>query len=369
MHSFTQNYLPKLSKLLSIESTEDKPNKLGEALELVLEDLNGYTIERFERNNKPSALVYYGKARPDRFDILFNAHLDVVPGKPQQFVPKNESGKLYARGAYDMKAAGLVLATVFKEFAASSQLSIGLQLVTDEEIGGQNGTQLQLESGVLADFVIAGEKTDFDINIESKGVCWLELSATGTSAHSAYQWTGESATDNLMQALAKLRSIYPFLTEESWETSLNIASIATPNTALNSVPDSAVAKLDIRFTADDPIFNQEQSVVLSQLQTIVGTSNKVTILNLENTHHTDESNPYVQKLFSSIKHITTTEPNFLKKHGASDVRYYSATGASAVTFGVRGDGIHADNEYVELESLDTYYEILCEFIKRVEPKR
>lgn len=368
MQSFTQTNLQKLIELLSIESTEDKPENLTKALDFVLGDLESFTIERFERAGKPSALVYFGATRPARFDVLLNAHLDVVPGKPEQFIPKTQKGRLYARGAYDMKSAGLVLATVFKEIAQDTSLKIGLQLVTDEEIGGQNGTQLQIESGVKADFVIAGEKTDFDINTQSKGVCWLELDASGTSAHSAYQWTGSSATDLLMNALEKLRNVYPFLTEESWKTSLNIATLSTTNRTLNSVPDNANAKLDIRFTSDDQIFNNQPAVVITKLQEIMGSEVEVKILNLENTHTTDESNNYIQQLVSSVERITHRRPNFLKKHGASDVRYYSAEGSTAVTFGITGDGIHADGEYVDVESLDTYYQILLDFFTNLTPK-
>jgi succinyl-diaminopimelate desuccinylase len=367
MQAFTQNYLPDLIELLSIESTEDKPENLKKALMLTAEGLGEYTIETFERGKKPSLLVYSGATRPERFDVLFNAHLDVVPGKPEQFKPEVKDGRLYARGAYDMKPAGLVLATVFKELAKDSPLKIGLQLVTDEEIGGHNGTQLQIESGVLADFVIAGEKTDFDINTDSKGVCWLTITARGTAAHSAYQWNGESATDNLITALTKLRAVYPFLPEESWNTSLNIATLSTPNKTLNSVPDQAEAKLDVRFTADDTIFTNEPAIVTTMLQEIVGQNVTIEIDNLENTHHTDQTNAYVTQLVTSTQKITGTKPHFLKKHGASDVRYYSAQGAGAVTFGVRGDGIHGDGEYVELSSLDTYYEILVDFVNSVQP--
>ncbi|MEO0166863.1 MAG: hypothetical protein ABIL39_12075, partial [candidate division WOR-3 bacterium] len=58
-----------------------------------LKDNKNLTIGQFERNQKPSVLIYKGKKRPERFKIILNAHLDVVAGKPEQFKPDEKDGK------------------------------------------------------------------------------------------------------------------------------------------------------------------------------------------------------------------------------------------------------------------------------------
>ncbi|MFN4213003.1 MAG: M20/M25/M40 family metallo-hydrolase, partial [Microgenomates group bacterium] len=99
-------------KLISLPSTKDNPQILKKVLEVALEEVKdftppfakgGVTIERFEKNGVPSALIYKEKERPERFKVILNAHLDVVSGKEEQFKPYEKDGKLYGRGATDMK--------------------------------------------------------------------------------------------------------------------------------------------------------------------------------------------------------------------------------------------------------------------------
>jgi len=89
--------------------------------------------------SRSSPLIYLGAKRP-RFQVILNAHLDVVPAQPDQFRPRREGDRLYARGAQDMKVAALVEAQVFRELAAELPYPLALQLVTDEEVGGRDGT-------------------------------------------------------------------------------------------------------------------------------------------------------------------------------------------------------------------------------------
>jgi len=136
-------------------------------------------------------LVYFQKTRPNNFKIILNAHLDVVSGRKEQYKPYEKDGKLFGRGAIDMKGAAAVEILVFKEIAKKVSYPLALQLVTDEEIGGFCGTKYQIEKGVRADFVIAGEPTDFGVNNKAKGIIWLKIKTKGKAAHGAYPWRGK----------------------------------------------------------------------------------------------------------------------------------------------------------------------------------
>jgi len=118
--------------LISLPSTRDNKKALNEVLDLVLKQVSDFTIERFEKDGYPSVLVYYGKSRPKNFKVILNAHLDVVSAKDEQFKPYEKDGKLYGRGAIDMKGAAAVLILVFKEMAKKVSYPLALQLVTDE---------------------------------------------------------------------------------------------------------------------------------------------------------------------------------------------------------------------------------------------
>ena len=180
-------FLDSVSALLAIPSTADRPDDLRRALEFVIDYVGpGFRVERFESGGKPSALLYPGASRPE-FRVIFNAHLDVVPAEPSQFAPRREGDRLYARGAQDMKVSALSLATVFREQAPVLPYPIGLQLVTDEEVGGRHGTRHQVVmQGVRSQFVIIGEHSRLDLVADSKGLLHAKLVATGTGGHGAY---------------------------------------------------------------------------------------------------------------------------------------------------------------------------------------
>src|ERR1700728_3078666 len=143
-----ESFLAAASELLAVPSTADRPDDLHRALNFVIDFVGpGFTVERFESGGKPSALLYLGPQRP-RFQVILNAHVDVVPAQPDQFRPRREGDRLYARGAQDMKVAALVEAQVLRELANDLPYPLALQLVTDEEVGGHNGTLHQIEQGV-----------------------------------------------------------------------------------------------------------------------------------------------------------------------------------------------------------------------------
>jgi succinyl-diaminopimelate desuccinylase len=104
----TERFLATAGELLAVQSTADRPGELHRALGFVLDFVGpGFTVERFESGGKPSALIYRSRER-QRFQIILNAHLDVVPAPPAQFRPRREGDRLYARGAQDMKVSALV---------------------------------------------------------------------------------------------------------------------------------------------------------------------------------------------------------------------------------------------------------------------
>src|SRR5688572_4991772 len=121
MTKYTNKQLLEITKkLMKVESTAENPQGLHDAygiiVRMLLDSGKQITIEHFESNGKPSLLAYAGPQRPDNFRIILNGHLDVVPAKPSQYKPVVKDDRLYGRGAYDMKAACVVLADTFCEY-------------------------------------------------------------------------------------------------------------------------------------------------------------------------------------------------------------------------------------------------------------
>lgn len=361
------NDLDHLTNFLSINSTAGKPAELRRALEYVagqVEACAGITVEYFEQNDKPSFLAYRGSQRPERFSVLLNGHVDVVPGKPEQFVPVQKGDQLYARGALDMKAAALVLTQVFCDLAAKVPYPLGLQIVSDEEVGGHNGTAYQLAQGVRANFAIAGEFTQpGQICVASRGICQAKVRVHGTTAHSAYPWNGDNAAVRAAAYVQKLLASYPIPPEQIWATTVNVSGISAPHAAINAVPEAAEIVLDCRYIPGDANFASREAAqtFLAKLDPQVS----VEILMYEPAHEADTQNVYVRKLAAALQTATGLAPEFIKKPGGADVRFYSDLGVPAVVLGVQGADIHGDNEHLLLPSLDQYYKTLKKFLLSV----
>ena len=174
-----------------------------------------------------------------------------MPAPPGQFKPRRDGTRLYARGAQDMKISALAEALAFREVAATVPYPLALQLVTDEETGGRDGTRHQITHGVRGEFVIIGETSGLRIVTETKGMLGVTLEATGRGAHSAYPWLGDNALVALNQSVSNILLRYPSPTEEEWRTTVNLARVHTPNQARNQIPAEANAWLDIRFPPED----------------------------------------------------------------------------------------------------------------------
>lgn len=352
------NNILNLSKeLIKIKSIEGNSKELEEILELALSDLNEYTVERFEKNGVKSALVYNTDKRPEKFKIILNGHLDVIPGKSEQYNPREEDGKLYGVGSMDMKANLACIILAFKEIAKKVDYPLGLQLVTDEEIGGFDGTKYQVEEqGVSADFIISSEPTNFNIVNEAKGVLWLEISTKGKTAHGAYPWRGENAILKMNNFISELQKMNMNPDKQKWVSTFNLSSIETSNVAFNKIPDNCLIKLDIRYTPED------KDVILDKIKNILPKDFKLKTIANESALITDSNDVYLKKLKKAGEDILGEDVILRGAQGSSDVRHFAKVGYAGVEFGPIGEGIGGDNEWVDIESLEKYYNIIEKFL-------
>jgi len=359
-------FLASACELLAIPSTSEQPGELRRALDYVLDFVGpGFTVERFESGGKPSALVYPGPGG-QRFRVILNAHLDVVPAPAAQFRPHRDGDRLFARGAQDMKLSGLLAAQVFREQAARLSYPVALQLVTDEEVGGRDGTRHQLEHGVRGDFVIVGETSGLDIVSESKGMLVVRLLAAGRNAHSAYPWLGDNALVKLQSSVASLLARYPAPAEEVWRTTVTLARVRTQNQARNQVPADAEGLLDIRFpAADTDLAGRTSAEVTAYLQGFCEPGVTPVVDILDPPHRADSDQPEVRRL-RDVARRQGYAGGLLRKHGVSDGRFYGQLGIPAVAFGVGGSGQHGPDEYADLTTVASYYRALCDFFGAVD---
>jgi succinyl-diaminopimelate desuccinylase len=359
--------IEKTMELIAIPSTADNPAALRQAIDVVaaiLKDNDDITIEWFERNQRPSFLAYRGSTRPTVFDVLLNAHLDVVPGPPELFKPRIEGERLYGRGALDMKSTAVVLADLFNSLVSEVPYALGLQIVTDEEIGGYDGVRMHIDDGVRSKFVVMGEYAN-DRNAiynAARGLCWAEIAFKGKTAHGGHLWHGENAVIKAGSFASEVLKRYPTPDKETWTTTASIANLSTPNETFNKVPDAAILKIDFRFTQEDPVFESRESLEAF----IAGIDPDAELVNLatfEPAVYVQEANPYVQGLSAAMRKVTRKKPRYLGRPASSDGRHYALVNNDIIEFGLYGMMPHSDHEYVELSSFQEYRSIMEEFLR------
>lgn len=361
-----QQIVQKAQQLIAIPSTGDNPQALQAAIDCIAAMLasdRNVTVEHFVDNGVSSLLAYKGSERPARFAVLLNGHLDVVPGKPVQFTPYVEDGKLFGRGAHDMKTAAVVMTDVFRHMVHTVPYALGLQIVCDEELGGFNGTKFQIDEGVRTDFAIMGEHS-FQKNAiytAARGLCWVEVVFTGKTAHGGYVWNGSNAVVQASNFTQALLQHYPIPEAEMWGTTVNVASLHAGHTVYNRVPDSATLHLDFRFTPDDAVFKSRQNV-RAFLRSIDPAAD-ITVGLHEPAIEIPTTNPYLQALAAAVRHETGQEPRFSRRFAGGDARHYTAKAAGdCVEYGLMGNGPHSDNEYVEISDIARYKRTLEQFL-------
>lgn len=347
-----------LSTLISIPSVTNDGPACKDAVDMVVRLLTPtYDVQHFETHATRSALFFSKKySYTTRFSVILNAHLDVVPGSSSQFTPAVKSGRLYGRGAQDMKSGASVMIQVFQKLAEGLTYPIALQIATDEETGGANGVKYQLQQGVHADFVISGESTQLDIVHKAKGIMKVQLATKGIAAHSAYPWNGTNAIEQMTVLLSSVKKVFPSITENMWRSTYNVATIHTTNSATNVIPDNCTCVLDIRYV------KEELESIKQKLLSLNDENNMVKIEYIEPAHSSAPNNTYIQKLSTAVESVMNVKPTMRGAHGASDVRHFDEACMVGVEFGPTGGGLHTESEWVDLKSLDVYEHILTDFL-------
>jgi succinyl-diaminopimelate desuccinylase len=343
-------------KLITIPSIKGDTENLHLALKIAKQPLENFNRKEFSSNNVPSALFYNTQDIPEKFKIILNAHLDVVNAPRKQFNPIERNGKLLGRGAYDMKATTAAMILVFREVAEKVNYSIGLQIVTDEEIGGYNGAKYQIDQGIRAEFAITGEPTDMHIVNEFKGMLRFRVSFHGKTAHGAYPWRGENAIWKMTHFLAAIEKEFPVPKEQIWKSTVNLATIETTNKTFNMVPNDCSASFDLRFVPE------EEATILERVKKLLPPDAEFSITVKEHHHFTHEDNPFIQMLHEKIHHVSGEIPVIRANQGSGDLRYFTEVGGNGVEFGPLGGGHHSDDEWVDIQSLGKYYDILKDFL-------
>ncbi|MHB8657283.1 MAG: M20 family metallopeptidase [Solirubrobacteraceae bacterium] len=316
------------------------------------------TVRDLDHNGLPVLVAEVGPPGPAPCVVL-HGHLDVVPGHPEQFVPRIDGDRLIGRGAYDMKGGLAAMMCALKDLERQDRVRVRLVCVPDEESEDLDvrSTDAVVEWGLGGDFAITGEPTDLHIGIEAKGVLVMRIVVHGRAAHSATPWLGDNAVLKAIDVFRTIQTL-PFSRESSElfdRPSINLGRIEGGD-ALNKVPDHCTMWVDVRYLP-----GQDPGSVLAQISEIPGIEVERTFIHPPVT--VARSDPYVRALRDAVGRSATGEVMSVGRDGASDAASFIEAGIPAVEFGPAGAGHHGPDEWVSLTSLARYRRALAEFVR------
>jgi succinyl-diaminopimelate desuccinylase len=317
-------------------------------------------VQEHEHNALPVLIAAVGPPADELPSVVFHGHLDVVPGRPEQFEPWVEGDRLVGRGAYDMKGALAAMMCALKDLSTQERVALRLICVPDEESEelDERSTDAVLADGISATFAVTGEPTNLHIGIAAKGVLAMQIVVHGRAAHSSTPWRGENAVLKAVDAFRAIQSLA--FTRESSELfdapSINLGRIEGGE-ALNMVPDACSMAVDVRYLP-----GQDPAEILAQIKSIEGLEIKRSFIHPPVT--VPRKDRHVQALQEAVSRLSPDmETISVGRDGASDAVSFIQAGIPAVEFGPAGGGHHGPEEWVSLQSLARYRRTLSDFIR------
>ena len=336
-----------------------------------LQGLN-FKEERLNFNDTQNLWLKRGNEKPL---FTFLGHTDVVPPGPLEawvsppFEPTIRDGKLYGRGAADMKGGIASFMTAVERFVAKypdHAGSIGILLTSDEEGAATNGVVKVMEvferRQEKIDWCLVGEpssdkKMGDVIRVGRRGSLCAKLTVIGIQGHVAYPELADNPIHSFAPALKEL-------TEEVWDhgnvffppTSLQVSNINSGTGAENIIPGSAEVQFNLRFCTElnEEIIKQRTCDILDKHDFKYDLQWR-----LSGNPFLTEKGALIDATHAAIKTITGFETQDDTGGGTSDGRFIAPTGAQVLELGPLNESIHKINEHVavaDLEVLSAIYE-------------
>lgn len=308
--------------------------------------------------------------------IVLCGHLDTVAAREEDwslppFSGHKEGGRVYGRGAADMKAglAGLLLAARWA--AAHSKppkKSLVLALTADEE-QGYHGARTLMDGGYLDDakFLLIPEPTDGAAFLGQKGELWIKAVFQGEATHRSVPELGvNAALPAAAFALEAVEAINALPAGPRGKTSINLGRIAG-GWQVNVVPNRAEVELDVRTA-----LAEHREAVLERVEEIGrqaaahwGASFSYAVTEQRDPIETREDAPYVQELLAAVEEVQGQPPEIgIAPYSTDGVEIAPRLGIPLLIYGPGSIAqAHRPDEYVEVDSVVSFWRALVRFLE------
>ena len=300
--------------------------------------------------------------------LVFAGHTDVVPTGPltqwdsPPFVPTYRDGKLFARGASDMKTSLAAMVVAVEQFLAQhpeAPLSIAFLLTSDEEGPALHGTKAVVqwlrERGTVMDYCVVGEPTSVQrtgdmVKNGRRGSLSGKLTVKGIQGHIAYPQLARNPIHDLAPALAEWVST-------EWDsgnadfppTSWQVSNIHAGTGAGNVIPGEVVVDFNFRFSPESTAEALQARV--AEVLARHGLDVELT-WTLSGQPFWCAPGPLLEAVQAAIVDVTGHSPQLSTSGGTSDGRFIASICPQVIELGPPNATIHQINEHVALSDVE-----------------
>ena len=346
--------------------------------ELIIERLVplGFKAEVFRCGEVTNLWIRHGAAKPL---VVLAGHTDVVPPGPREkwhsdpFEPTIRDGKLYGRGAADMKTSIAAFVTAAERFVAAHPAhpgSLALLITSDEEGPSVDGTVRVVEAfkarGETMDYCIVGEPSSSErfgdtVRNGRRGSLTARLVVQGIQGHVAYPDRVKNPVHLAAPALAELAATAWDAGNEFFPpTTFQVSNIHAGVGAQNITPGSMQVDFNFRFSTEST--PQSLKARVNEILERHGLEHEVDWV-LGGKPFVTRRGRLVATLTDAIRKVTGVTPAINCAGGTSDGRFIIDICAEVAEFGPVNHSIHKVNEAVavaEIEPLAEVYRIAVE---------
>ncbi len=338
----------------------------------------GFTVERMDFGSVENFWATRGSGGPV---LCFAGHTDVVPTGPleewktEPFKPVLRDGRLFGRGAADMKSGLAAMLTAAEAFVAerpNHSGTIAFLITSDEEGPSVDGTKRVVEElkarGAKIDWCIVGEPSSEKnvgdtIKIGRRGSYSGRLTVQGVQGHVAYPQLAENPVHMLAPALAELtRHVWDQGNAHFQPTTFQVSNLNAGTGAPNVIPGELKARFNIRYNTEQ---TQEQL-----RRTVEGILDKHGVRHSIDWYVSGE--PFYtppgalsEGVCDAVEKVTGSRPQLSTGGGTSDGRFIATMGAQVVELGVTNATIHKVNESVGVAEIHALHFMYLESLRRL----
>ena len=354
-----------------------------------LQGMPGYAPPTGHWHRHDNVVAIHEPVRAVGRSLILNGHIDVVPVGAEElwstppFEPRIQDGRMYGRGAGDMKAGIAAMVTAMRALRSlglAPAAPVYLQSVVEEECTG-NGALACLAQGYRADAAIIPEPFGETVLRAQVGVLWLSVEVMGRPAHVLEAQRGVNAIEAAFALYQGLKTLeakwnepaqrHPAFADHERPINFNLGKIRGGEWH-SSVATRCVMDIRVGFYPGMSVRHAQQAVEAALAHTkchspgLADVMHRVSYAGLQAEGCVvDTAHPSIEALFASHERVCGVPAQWVYMSGTTDVRFFNLYGNTPATcYGPQATHIHGIDESVCLASVERVCAVLALFIAR-----